>query len=364
MGKSVLVSTRKGLFTLARRANGWAVDRVDFLGTPISIALADTRDGALYAAHDNGHFGTRLHRREAGGAWQEVAAPAFPKVEGADETDGSKAPAVGLIWELVAGPAARPGELWAGTIPGGLFRSADRGDSWQLVDSLWNEPRRAKWFGGGKDQPGIHSVVIDPRDGDSITLAVSCGGVWKSGDAGTSWKQAGTGMRADFLPPEQAYDETNQDPHRLVLCPTAPDVMWVQHHCGRFRSTDAGATFAEISGTPPSAFGFAVAAHPTDPDTAWFVPAVKDEFRYPADGRVVVARTRDGGRSFETLTRGLPQSHAYDLVYRHGLAVDDAGGTLAMGSTSGGVWLSEDGGDSWAALDARLPPVYAIGFGD
>jgi hypothetical protein len=186
--------------------------------------------------------------------------------------------------------------------------------------------------------------------------------VWKSADAGATWKQAGTGLRADFLPPEQAYDEVNQDPHRLVLCAADPDVMWVQHHCGRFRSTDGGATFGEISATPPSAFGFAVAAHPDQPGTAWFVPAVKDEYRYPSDGRMIVARTRDGGESFATLSKGLPQAHAYDLVYRHGLAVDGSGETLAMASTSGGVWLSEDGGDSWSALDARLPPAYAIAF--
>ena len=50
--------------------------------------------------------------------------------------------------------------------------------------------------------------------------------------------------------------------------------------------------------------------HPNDPDTAWFVPGISDEKRYPVDGRVVVNRTRDGGRSFETLTRGLPPVYA------------------------------------------------------
>ena len=69
----------------------------------------------------------------------------------------------------------------------------------------------------------------------------------------------------------------------------------------------------------PSAFGFAVAVHPDRPETAWFVPGVSDEKRYPVDGRVVVNRTTDGGKTFETLTDGLPQSHAYDLVFRHAL---------------------------------------------
>jgi hypothetical protein len=115
-------------------------------------------------------------------------------------------------------------------------------------------------------------------------------------------------------------------------------------------------------GWAPSKFGFAVAAHPRDPDTAWFVPAIKDERRVPVDGKVVVARTRDGGRSFEVLKNGLPQRHAYDLVWRHALAVDETGELLAFGSTSGGLWISENGGDSWTMPEARLPPIAAVRF--
>jgi hypothetical protein len=112
----------------------------------------------------------------------------------------------------------------------------------------------------------------------------------------------------------------------------------------------------------PSKFGFAVAAHPTEPDTAWFIPAIKDERRIPVDGKVVVARTRDGGRSFEVLHQGLPQHHAYDLVWRHGLAVDETGERLAIGSTSRGLWISENGGNSWTMPEARLPPIAAVRF--
>ena len=148
----------------------------------------------------------------------------------------------------------------------------------------------------------------------------------------------------------------------VAQCPAHPDALWVQHHNGIFKSTDAAASWTEIAGVQPSAFGFAVAVHPADPNTAWFVPAVKDEKRYPAEGRVVVNRTRDGGRTFETLTQGLPQEHAYDLVFRHALDVDETGNRLALGSTTGSLWISEDGGDSWQTLSANLPPVYAVRF--
>jgi photosystem II stability/assembly factor-like uncharacterized protein len=147
-----------------------------------------------------------------------------------------------------------------------------------------------------------------------------------------------------------------------VQCPKNPDTLWAQHHNGIFRSTDGASSWHEVPGIPLSKFGFAVAVHPNDPDTAWFVPAVKDERRVPVDGALCVTRTRDGGRSFQTLRKGLPQEHAYDLVYRHGLALDASGNLLAMGSTTGGLWVSEDQGDSWRCLSTHLPPIYAVRF--
>jgi hypothetical protein len=105
-----------------------------------------------------------------------------------------------------------------------------------------------------------------------------------------------------------------------------------------------------------------VAVHPQDPDTAFFVPAIKDERRVPVDGRLVVARTRDGGASFDVLSQGLPQEHAYDLIYRHGLDIDASGELLAFGSTTGSLWISEDQGESWSAISHHLPPIAAVEF--
>ncbi len=92
------------------------------------------------------------------------------------------------------------------------------------------------------------------------------------------------------------------------------------------------------------------------------MPSIKDEKRVPVDGKLVVTRTRDGGESFEVLNKGLPQRHAYDLTWRHALSIDDSGDRLAFGTTSGGFWISENGGDSWAAPDCRLPPINAVKF--
>jgi hypothetical protein len=159
-----------------------------------------------------------------------------------------------------------------------------------------------------------------------------------------------------------ADDPNIQDAHRIVRCAAAPDVLWCQHHGGIWRSADNAASWHEITTAPVSSFGFAVAVHPRDPDTAWFAPAEADQKRVPVGAAMVVNRTRDGGKSFETLRRGLPQEHAYDLVYRHGLAVADDGQTLLMTSTSGGLWASGDGGDHWQTVSTSLPQAVAVRF--
>jgi hypothetical protein len=368
MSRCIFVATRKGLFTVERNGRGrWAVARAAFLGDNVSMVLADPRDGCAYTALDHGHFGAKLHRsRDGGETWEECAVPAYPpKPEDVDERDSWGKPLewkLSKVWALEAGHADEPGVLWCGTIPGGLFRSGDGGVSWELVRSLWDHSGRKKWFGGGADLPGIHSVCVHPRDGRHVTVGVSCGGVWVTTDGGATWDCRAEGMWAAYMPPEQKNDPGIQDPHRVVQCRARPECLWAQHHNGIFRSTDGSASWQEVTAIQPSTFGFAVAVHPADPDTAWFVPAVKDEHRIPVAGQVVVARTRDGGRTCEVLRHGLPQEHAYDLTFRHALDVDGRGESLTFGSTTGSVWASDDQGDSWQSVSEHLPPVYAVRF--
>lgn len=356
----LLVGTRKGLLTYGLKAGTWQLADTAFLGEPVSAVLSDPRDGTLYVALNLGHFGVKFHRSDdRGKSWTELPAPAFaPAGKGEDVAD---APSVSLVWTVVPGGPDRPGELWAGTIPGGLFRSSDRGESWALVESLWKHPSREKWLGGGYDDPGIHSICIDPRDSRNIVLGVSTGGVWRSDDAGDSWTIA-TGMRNAYMPPGQEYDPIFQDAHRLSACAADPDTIWCQHHNGIFRSTDGARSFTEITTAKPSVFGFAVAAHPADPDTAWFVPAVKDECRIPVDRKLVVSRTRDGGQTFEILSSGLPDVESFDLVYRHGFCLDPDAGRFAMGSTTGNLWIGDDYGDTWLPVANHLPPIAQVAW--
>ena len=281
MADRAWVATRKGLFELRRKAGRWSIDGSSFLGEPVSMMLPPTAGLAgsgsgkarMLAALNLGHFGVKLHASDdAGVCWTELPAPVYPP-----QPEGAPGPAwtLSLVWSL---EAAR-GILWAGTLPGGLFRSEDAGQSWALVQGLWNVPERVRWMGGGYDSPGIHSICPHPDRASELLVGISCGGAWTSRDDDAAWDLTARGMVADFMPPEQAEDGAIQDPHRIVRCAAQPEVLWCPHHGGIWRSSDAGASWQRITSAPLSSFGFAVAAHPQDPLTAWFVPAIAGHCR-------------------------------------------------------------------------------------
>jgi len=349
MTSRILIGTRKGLVTMTNGPKGYTIDGLDHRGIPVAYATA-TADGAWWASLDHGHWGPKLQRsRDEGLTWDAVDPPRYPDDAGA---------ALESVWVIASGHPDQPGRVWLGTFPGGLFRSDDGGDHFEMVTALWNHPTRStSWFGGGRDSAGIHSVVVDPRDPDRVLVAVSCGGVYESTDDGGTWATRNKGLTAGYLPDPTV--DAGHDPHHLLMVPGAPDVLWQQNHCGIFRSTDGGLQWSEVSQPGgPAHFGFPIAVHDRDPDVAWVVPAESDATRTTIGGALVVCRTDDGGRTWHDQRAGLPQEHAYDVVYRH--ALDRRGDELVFGSTTGNVYWSGDGGDHWAALAQNLPPVYSV----
>lgn len=252
MSRRCHVATRKGLFTLERGASGWRIARASFLGDNCTLVMHDPRNGSLLAALDHGHFGVKMHRSTDGGAsWREVAAPAYPPkpadyVPKSAPAEGTPADwALKLVWALAPGGRNEPNVVWCGTLPGGLFRSEDGGESWELNRPLWDDPKREEWFGGGAEQPGIHSICVDPRDARRVSIGISCGGVWTTTDGGSTWRVTAQGMRAAYMPPERQFEPNVQDPHLLVQCRANPEVFWVQHHNGIFRSVDGPASWTK-----------------------------------------------------------------------------------------------------------------------
>ena len=360
MLSTVLLGTRKGFIAWHFSKNRWQFENLFFEGSPVSIAYADARTGTWWACLDHGHWGVKLHRsNNRGKTWEEVTAPAYP--EGEEIKDGIPA-TTRYIWAMADGGKNFKSRLWIGTDPGGLFMSEDKGNSFQLVESLWKHPTRKEgWFGGGRDQPGIHSIVVDPRNENRVHVGISCAGVFETIDAGKTWEIRNKGMRAEFLPNPDA--ETGYDPHILVAAPTNPDVLWQQNHCGIFRSVDAGRNWIDVGQAEgPANFGFAIAVAEDDAEQAWVAPANSDMTRTAVKGALCICRTDDGGKSWKAMRNGLPQENCFDIVYRHALATSQD--ALMFGTTTGNLFFSPDRGEKWQVLSNYLPMIYSIQFAE
>ncbi len=358
----LLIGTSKGLVEFRRHSKGWAIGAVHFLGMPVSVVFTDSRTGAWWVGLAHRHWGQKLHfSRDEGRSWQSVPTPRYP----ADAALRPGKPAsLKKIWCMQGAGPDKPGGLWLGTEPGGLFYSGDEGQHFHLVESLWNHPSRLdenQWFGAGRDFPFIHSIVVDPRDSDHVYIAVSCAGVFETTDGGRSWAPRNQGLIAAYLPNPDV--EVGHDPHLLLACRAKPDVLWQQNHCGIFRSTDGGQWWDNVTDKEGIAdYGFALAIDHQNPDRAWVIPAVSDEVRIAHGLALCVCVTEDGGRSWRQLRNGLPQEHCFDIVFRHSLAVRD--NLLAFGTTTGNLYLSEDFGEHWQCLSFSLARVDAVAFAD
>jgi photosystem II stability/assembly factor-like uncharacterized protein len=298
------------------------------------------------------HSGALLRSSDDFGAtWTDPieANVKFPETAGA---------ALKQIWQIAPGREHEPDMLYCGVEPAALFASRDAGGSWSLVEGLWNHPHRARWQPGGGGLC-LHTVVLDPERPGRIRVAVSTGGTYVTDDGGTSWRPTNTGVRCVFLPDQ--YPEFGQCVHKVVQSRQRPDRLYLQNHWGLYRSDDRGESWTDIANGVPSDFGFPIAVHPRDPDTAWIVPLESDEFRCTPDGRLRVFRTSDAGASWQGLGDGLPQAEAYETVLRDALGVDAADPCgVYFGTRSGKLFASVDEGQSWTTVADGLPPVIAV----
>ncbi|MEO1700349.1 MAG: hypothetical protein AAFU73_23885 [Planctomycetota bacterium] len=387
MSERILVGTRKGTFFVERSNGAWSARLAGHHGAGVNYVARDPNTGTIWAALGHGHWGAKLSSSTDGGATFEDA-PQIAYPEGArhylppppSETgEGEGAPTLkeATLLKLWCMAFGGDGRIWCGTIPGGLFSSTDGGASFELCRGLWDHESRGgdvtdgpgnggtKWFGTpaaeGEFAPGLHSIEVDPRDPNRLLVAISTAGVFETADGGATWE-----VRNDGLVMEYAPDPTDvwagHDPHLIQMCKSDPDHVWMQNHCGVFYSSDGAKSWKEVSQKDKGVhFGFPVVADPNDGRTAWLVPGHSDMKRVTVDGSLFVARTTDGGESWEQLRGGLPQELAYDVVYRH--AFDLGGDSLAFGTTTGNLYVSDDRGESWAAVAHNLPPVYSVRFG-
>jgi hypothetical protein len=367
-GALALVATRKGAWLYhgdAARRN-WRDDGPHFLGHIVSHLVLDPRDGrTLLAAAKTGHLGPTVFRStDLGRSWKEAARPpAFPKAP-----DGEAGRAVDHTFWLTPGHASEPGTWYAGTSPHGLFRSEDGGITWEPVAGLNDDPQYRTWMGGPQDGtpdgPKLHSIVVDPRDPAHLYLGMSSGGVHESVDGGRSWAPIVQGLEV-----VDGFDPANisfHDPHCVRLCPSDPDRLYQQNHCGIYRLDRPSQTWTRIGRSMPKRvgdIGFPMVVHPRDADTVWVFPMDGTDVwpRTSPQGVPGIYVTRNGGKRWQRLDSGLPEGQAWWTVKRQAMTADaqDPVG-LYFGTTSGELWTSRDEGGRWACIARHLPEIYAV----
>lgn len=348
---SVWVGTRKGAFvfrTTDRKT--WDVDGPHFRGWEVNHIAADPRDPTrVYAAVNSAWFGPHIHASANGGkTWK-------PSDDGYEikSMPGTK---LARTWHIEPGPANRPGLVYAGADPGVLFRSENWGKSWQEVTSLNNHATRGQWTAGGGGMM-VHSIQCIGKE--SIVVGLSAAGAFRSTDDGATWSPYNGGVRADFHP--KKFPEVGQCVHHLLAHPRNPEMLYQQNHCGVYRGKFDGKKWTDLSKGLPSRFGFCLAVPADEPETLFTVPIESPDFRCTPDGRLRVARSRDGGKSWTLLDKGLPKKNAHLLVQREAMASDDRSPAgVYFGTTGGHVFYTRNAGESWHALAEYLPPVYSV----
>ena len=363
-GVRVLVGTRKGAFILtsdeARR--DWKVSEAHFPGWEIyHVAGSPVDPNRLYASQSSGWFGQVMQRSDDGGiSWNPVSNDfTYAGVPGSHQWyDGSLRPwEFKRVWHLEPSPSDVD-SVYAGVEDAALFHSADGGSSWQEIRGLREHGSGAQW------QPGaggmcLHTILLDPHNPRRIMVAISAAGVFRTDDAGASWRPVNKGLLSDGIPSPAA--EVGHCVHNLAMHPSRPDTIYMQKHWDVMRSKDGGENWDEVSGNLPSDFGFPISVRAHEPDTIYVVPITSDSHHFPPDGKLRVYRSRTGGDEWEPLTNGLPQQDCYVNVLRDAMAVDslaDCG--IYFGTTGGQVYVSPDSGDSWAPIVRDLPAVLSV----
>jgi photosystem II stability/assembly factor-like uncharacterized protein len=365
---ALLIGTRKGTFILRgdRTRRTWKLSAPMFLGHIVHHVVLDPRDRrTILMAARTGHLGPTVFRStDFGKTWKEAKTPpAFPKAP-----EGQKGRVVDHVFWLTPGHLSEPGLWYAGTSPQGLFRSNDGGVTWEPFSYINDDPQYREWMGsvqdGTPDGPKLHSILIDPRDPKHLYFAMSGGGVHESVDGGQIWTPIVRGL--EVVEGFNAANVAFHDPHCVRLCPTNPDRLYQQNHCGIYRIDRPSNEWVRIGNNMPKKvgdIGFPIVVHPRDADTAWVFPMDGSTVwpRVSPGGKPAAYVTHNGGKTWMRQDKGFPRANAWWTVKRQAMTLDVQEPVgLYLGTTSGEIWASRTGGTSWTCLARHLPEIYSL----
>lgn len=359
MGLSILlIGTRKGLM-IARSSDDrrtWVTDDFHFANQEVYSVAIDTRldQPRIFAGVGSGHWGPLFtYSDDLGKSWAEPEQPPIGFPQGTDA-------AVVRVWQIQPASNQQPEVVYAGVEPHALFKSEDRGQTFSLVQGLWDHPHRPSWMPGGGGAC-LHTVLTHPTNPDDVIVAMSAAGVYRTTDGGASWAPANRGIQAAYMPEDQRFPEFGQCVHKVAYHRDRPDRLYAQNHFGVYRSDDRGGAWNAIETGLSSNFGFAMVVHPRRPDTVYAFPLQADAERFPPEGKCRVYRTENAGESWEPLTAGLPQDPYYAAVLRDAMVADAGDPTgIYFGTRLGEVYASRDDGDSWSMIASHLPDVLSV----
>ena len=378
---TLLVGTTKGAFLLtsAHDRESWSLTGPHCEGWPINHAIGCPDTGSIWAAGGGEWNGAGVWHTQDRKTWS-LSKLANGQIDGFIEENPEVADHLGItptapgpfsgqidaLWSLALSGDA----LYAGAKPASLFKSVDRGTTWEKVDALTNHPSAKEWNPGAAGLT-LHTIVPHPTQPQKLWVGISAAGVFATEDGGASWDRRN--RRSNAAAPETlghpaAGDgqEIGQCVHNMVRARDTDtggtDVLYQQNHHGVYRSSDGGRSWHDITGGLPSTFGFPVAVHPHDPLTIWTFPLNGDSAgRFPPDASAAVWKSDDGGESWSAKQDGLPTSNCFFTVLRQAMATDrcDPAGVY-FGTNSGSVFASADEGESWSEIAHHLPTVLCV----
>jgi hypothetical protein len=347
------IGTKKGLWLASSTdRETWTVSEPKFLMEEIPSVGIDTRGGRtrIFAGRMSWHFGPCIaHSDDLGETWAEPQ-------EGSIRFGADDGAALERIWQIQPDAENRPGVIWAGCQPISVWKSTDHGETFELNRGLWDHPHRSEW-GAGFGGAAAHTVLPSPAD-DTVHVAMSTGGVYRSDDGGGSWQPRNHGISAYFMP--DPAPEFGQCVHKVARDAVDPDRLFAQNHHGVYTSHDRGDSWQSIAEGLPADFGFVMLTHPHRSNTAWVIPLKADGERIPPDGHLMVHRTDDAGATWQASDAGLPRAD-YNAVLRDAACVDTAEVPgVYFGTRGGSVYASADEGRTFREVASHLPDVLSV----